>query len=190
RSFTPSMPPSQAVPTPTTTHAMPSASSLMRSRSASTRVAYVMIGFIRGSIERLHLAENANRWRQGATCRPPRTGAKKLSGGSSSKKGLGTLLAIMPRNPRDFDHCRRRNENPDRAARPAPRRDRPAAARVRGLGGLRGRAASRLLRDLAPADRDHPVLGPDGRRREARMDPRDRVLVVVRVDLLLPARAD
>src|SRR5690606_4304481 len=37
-SCTPSMPPSQAAPTPTTTHEMPSASSAMRSRSASTRV--------------------------------------------------------------------------------------------------------------------------------------------------------
>src|SRR5690606_24284193 len=79
--------------------------------------------------------------------------------------------------------------DPDRPARPAPRRDRPAAARVRGLGGLRGRAASRLPGDLAPADPDHPVLGQDDRRREARVDARDRVLLLVRVDLLLPARA-
>src|SRR5690606_5700130 len=81
-------------------------------------------------------------------------------------------------------------EVPDEAAgRSACARRLRDGIRVGGAARARGRDPTRLADRVAAADRDHPALGQNLRRREARVDPADRVLLVVRVDLLLPARA-
>src|SRR5688572_15847325 len=66
-------------------------------------------------------------------------------------------------------------------------RRRPTDPRPRLLRGTRG--AGDRARDLAVPDRDDRVLRQDHGRREARVDPGDRVPVVVRVGVLLAARA-